>query len=134
MKSIMHRKDGTCYLCTLLRNDCSTYSYTEEHHVIYGKGNIPLSEKYGLKVYLCIGHHREGKEAVHKNWKNDLILKKEAQRIFEKTHSRKEFIELFGINYRDVEEEADPYSIPEEAGRGFIPLTDGGLEEWENAI
>lgn len=130
MKSIMHRKDGTCYLCALLNKNYSTYGYTEEHHVIYGKGNRPLSEKYGLKVYLCVGHHREGKEAVHKNWENDLILKKEAQRIFEKTHSRKEFREVFGINYMDIEEDCDPYSIPEEAGRGFVPLPrEEGLED-----
>ena len=122
MKSIMHEKDGTCYLCILLNRDHRVHQYVEEHHVIYGKGNRPLSEKYGLKVYLCLGHHREGKEAVHKNWENDLILKKEAQRIFEKSHSRKEFMEIFGMNYRELEEDKDPYSIPEEAGWGFVPL------------
>ena len=122
MKSIMHEKDGTCYLCALLERNYETYSYLEEHHVIYGKGNRPLSEKYGLKVYLCVRHHREGKEAVHKNVHNDLILKKTAQRIFEKKHSRKEFMETFGQNYIDIEENEDIYTIPEEAGWGFIPL------------
>ena len=122
MKSIMHEKDGTCYLCMLLNRDDRTHSYVEEHHVIYGKGNRPLSEKYGLKVYLCLEHHRTSREAVHMNWENDLVLKKEAQRIFERTHSRKEFREIFGISYMDIEENEDLYSIPKEAGRGFIPL------------
>lgn len=122
MKSIMHEKDGTCYLCILLNKDYRTHQYVEEHHVIYGKGNRPLSEKYGLKAYLCPEHHRTSKEAVHMNVHNDLILKKQAQRIFEKTHSRKEFMETFGQNYIGIEEEQDPYSIPEEANWGFIPL------------
>lgn len=122
MKSIMHEKDATCYLCILLNHNYRIHNYVEEHHVIYGKGNRPLSEKCGLKVYLCLGHHREGKEAVHKNWENDLILKKEAQRIFEKKHSRKEFRENFGINYMDIEDDVDPYSIPQEAEWGFVPL------------
>lgn len=122
MKSIMHEKDGTCYLCILLNRNYRTHQYVEEHHVIYGKGNRPLSEKYGLKAYLCPEHHRTSKEAVHKNVHNDLILKKTAQRIFEKTHSRKEFMETFDQNYIDIEEEQDPYSIPEEASWGFVPL------------
>lgn len=122
MKSIMHEKDGTCYLCILLNRDYRTHQQVEEHHVIYGKGNRPLSEKYGLKAYLCPEHHRTGKQAVHMNRENDLILKKEAQRIFEKSHSRKEFREIFGINYMDVEDDEDPYSIAKEAGWGFVPL------------
>ena len=98
--------------------------------MIYGKGNRPLSEKYGLKVYLCVRHHREGKEAVHKNVHNDLILKKTAQKVFEKKHSRKEFMETFGQNYIDIEENEDIYTIPEEAGWGFIPLPEEkGLED-----
>lgn len=129
MKSIMHEKDGTCYLCMKLHRFYGKHGNTEEHHVIHGTANRKLSEKYGLKVYLCLNHHREGKEAVHRNRENDLLLKKDAQRAFEKKYSRKDFREIFGINYIDIEEDEDPYSIPRECGYGIIPLPEEEIPE-----
>lgn len=99
MKSILQEKDGTCYLCRKLLGSSVTYGYTEEHHVFEGTANRKMSEKYGLKVYLCLWHHREGPEAVHQNRENAMLLKRDAQEAFEKTHTREEFMELFGKNW-----------------------------------
>lgn len=100
MKSIMHRKDGTCYLCMMLHADFSI-KQTQEHHAIHGMGRRRLSEKYGLKVYLCFRHHTAdgGPEAVHRNAGTDLLVKKEAQKAFMKRWPTLNFREIFGKNY-----------------------------------
>jgi len=72
---------------------------TEAHHVFFGTANRRMSDKYGLIVYLCPDHHR-GENGVHHNRYFDLMLKKEAQLVFEEdigTH--KEFMQAFGRNY-----------------------------------
>lgn len=97
-KSIMQRKDGTCYLCKKLY-DNDAYQVVEEHHVMFGTSDRKLSEHYGLKVYLCLGHHRNSAEAVHRNKKNDLLLKKEAQEAFIEHYPDKDWMEVFGKNY-----------------------------------
>ncbi|MBE5886749.1 MAG: hypothetical protein E7284_10145 [Lachnospiraceae bacterium] len=99
MKSIMHNKrDGTCYLCKKLHMDDSV-KVTEEHHVICGTANRRISEKYGLKVYLCLYHHTQGPEAVHFNKTIMQDLKKEAQYAFEKRYPELSFLKVFGRNY-----------------------------------
>mgnify|MGYP003295568855 CR=1 FL=1 len=100
MKSIMHEKDGTCYLCVLLHSNYSP-KVTQEHHVIFGIANRKQSEKYGLKVNLCLEHHEHGKEAVHMNAEIALILKKEAQKVFEEKYPNLSFLGVFGKNYLD---------------------------------
>ena len=74
---------------------------TEEHHVMFGTADRKLSEHYGLKVYLCLGHHRNSAEAVHRNKKNDLLLKKDAQEAFMSAYPDKDWMEVFGKNYLD---------------------------------
>lgn len=107
MKSIMQDKqERTCYLCMMLHSDFSV-KQTQEHHVIFGTANRKLSEKYGLKVYLCLEHHEEGREAVHRNAVNALILKKEAQKAFEKRWPELDFRKIFGKNFLDAEGAAD---------------------------
>ena len=101
-KSIMQRKDGTCYLCKKLYIG-DWQQETEEHHVMFGTADRKLSEHYGLKVYLCLGHHRNSAETVHHNKKMDLILKQDAQKAFEEIHSHEEWMEVFGKNYLDEE-------------------------------
>ncbi|RDY30181.1 hypothetical protein CG710_016145 [Lachnotalea glycerini] len=114
-QSIMHEKDGTCYLCMLLHSNYAVYSYTEEHHIFFGTSKRRLSEQYGLKVHLCTYHHRGNingnKEAVHNNNKNNykennsnLLLRAAGQRAFERTHTRQEFIEIFQENNLKQEE------------------------------
>lgn len=102
MKSILHNKaDGTCYLCMLLHDDYSRKMVREEHHVPFGRGIRPISERYGLKVYLCISHHRYegGAEAVHRNNTIRRMLDRKAQEAFEKAYPDKNFREIFGKNY-----------------------------------
>lgn len=98
--SIMHdRKAGTCYLCMRLNGDYSTRTGLQEHHAMPGTANRRLSERYGLKVYLCLQHHTEGPEAVHNNQGNMRMVQKEAQRTFEAARSHGEWMQVFGRNY-----------------------------------
>lgn len=99
MKSIMQKKsDGECYLCRLLHDDYDRRENLEEHHV-FGGANRHLSEKYGLKVYLCAEHHRTSKEAVHQNSAISLELKQRAQKAFMDKYPYQDFISVFGKNY-----------------------------------
>lgn len=99
MKSIMHKKDGTCYLCMLLNQDYGP-KLLEEHHCIYGSARRILSETYGLKVYLCPEHHRTGKNAVHQNSEISDLVKKKAQEAFEREYPQLNFLNIFGKNYK----------------------------------
>lgn len=107
MKSILHDKsDRTCYLCMKLENNYAAYPYLEEHHVMYGKGNRPLSEKYGLKIYLCYRHHNDqfSPVAVHNNKTIREMTCIDAQKAFEKVYPDKSFREIFGKNYLEKED------------------------------
>lgn len=73
--------------------------YVEEHHVIHGVANRKLSEKYGLKVWLCPLHHRDSKYGVHFDKEFDEELKKFAQTKFEETYDM-DFREVFGKSYK----------------------------------
>ena len=120
MRSIMHDKqDRTCYLCIKLHGDYRQRTGLEEHHVIGGNPGRRLSEKYGLKVYLCAEHHRTSPEAVHKNRENRIKLQSEAQKAFMKRYPDKDFMEIFGRNYIEPKEAAA--DKPKEAA-GFILL------------
>ena len=122
MKSIMQKKDGRCYLCELIDQDYSRKEYLEEHHVIYGTSARKLSEKYGLKVYLCEKHHRTGgMDAVHQNPLLSSMLKDKAQRIFEEVNPDLSFNEIFGKNYKS--EIFEPKE-KKESVNGFIRLND----------
>jgi len=101
MKSIMHSKDdGTCYLCMKLHCDYDRRFYLHEHHVVFGKVvNRSLSEKYGLKVYLCPQHHEYSVEAVHSNAEIRQQLCIDAQRAFEHHYPDLSFRGIFGKNY-----------------------------------
>lgn len=102
MKSILQDKEeGYCLLCFALYGDRSRKT-CEEHHVMFGMADRKLSEKYGLKVYLCPQHHRTSKEAVHKDRDINESLRKMAQRAFERDHTRKEWMETFRVNYLDA--------------------------------
>lgn len=99
-KSILHNKDdGTCYLCMMLRGDYDRRNYLEEHHAIPGNPGRNLSERYGLKVYLCVSHHREGPEAVHNNIDNMRLIQQAAQQSFIKKYSDEKWMEIFGRSY-----------------------------------
>ena len=91
--SILHDKSSrTCYLCVTLHDNWNEHRILDEHH-IFGGPNRKNSEEYGLKVYLCHDHHNNAR-IRHE-------LQRTAQRLFEKQHSHKEFMEIFGRNYLD---------------------------------
>lgn len=101
-KSILHCKDGTCYLCMKLKRDYKRHTVLHKHHV-YGGALRDISEREGFFVWLCLEHHIDGAEAVHNNQENMRILQKECQEAYERTHTRQQFMELIGRNYREDE-------------------------------
>ncbi len=128
-ESILHnKKDRTCFLCMMLHGDDGYKDVLHEHHVIHGWANRKLSEKYGLKVYLCLIHHETGKEAVHRNAQVSDMLKCYAQRAFEKKFPEKNFRQIFGRNY--ILDEIEEKQEKSEPVAGFIPISDGleGME------
>jgi len=96
-KSILQQKDGTCYLCMKLSGDYSYHWDLEEHH-IYDGPNRRNSEAEGLKVYLCRECHT-GKYGVHNDIEKMRFLQMRGQQVYEKTHTRKQFMDLIGRNY-----------------------------------
>lgn len=91
MKSIIQKNYDRCFEC-----GC-TYGL-EEHH-IFGASNRKWSEKYGLKVRLCHYCHNEPPMGVHHNKAQMDKYHRLAQEAFERTHSREEFMRIFGRNY-----------------------------------
>lgn len=98
-KSIMQQRDGMCYLCMELHDNYCVHKHLHEHHIFGGTANRRLSEKYGLKVYLCMDHHMTGPEAAHSCPEVIDFLHKKGQQAFERNHSREAFMEIFGKNY-----------------------------------
>ena len=90
-KSIMQQGDPRCYLCGSRVN-------LERHHVLGGVANRPLSEKYGLWVYLCHNCHT-GTDGAQYNREQNQKLKRLAQIAFEARHSREEWMQIFRKNY-----------------------------------
>lgn len=81
---------------------CMAMGYLEEHHIFHGTANRKQSERAGLKVHLCYRCHRGSGTGVHGgNRELDRRLKQEAQRAYERTHTRAEFIALIGKNYME---------------------------------
>lgn len=131
-RSILHEKNGTCYLCILMHDDYRVKT-VQEHHVFFGTANRRLSEQYGLKVYLCAAeHHEHGKEAVHENAENRRILEEIAQRAFEEAYPELNFRKIFGENYIKEPKNVDFTklgSVSEIAG--FRMIEDGlGSIDW----
>lgn len=92
-KSIIQADKDCCYLCR-------SYSWLEEHH-IYGAGNRKISERYGLKVYLCHYCHNEPPNGIHFNAETNNALKAKVQKIAMEHYgwSVEDFIKIFGKNY-----------------------------------
>lgn len=101
--SILQKKDGTCYLCIKLHGDHRYHRTLHEHHV-FGGPNRSISEAEGLKVYLCLEHHETGEEAVHINQEIMRAVQQDAQRVYEREHTRQQFMALIGRNYLEDEQ------------------------------
>lgn len=102
-KSIMQGAKE-CYLCRKRLNEAGRYdrltsSNLEEHHIMHGTANRRISERYGLKVWLCWNHHRTSKEAVHMNREVDLEVIRDGQKRFEQLYSHEEWMNAFMKNY-----------------------------------
>lgn len=102
-KSIMQ---GTkeCYICRQLMNEQGIYrqlpsSDLEEHHIMHGTANRKMSERYGLKVHLCVKHHRTGEDAVHRCRETDIKLIQSGQKRFEQLYSHDLWMQVFMKNY-----------------------------------
>jgi hypothetical protein len=71
-----------------------------KHHIFEGDPNRKLSGKYGLWVYLTGEYHNQSNNGVHcGNHALDVKLKQDAQRAFEREHTRAEFMSIFGKSY-----------------------------------
>lgn len=93
-KSIIqdYEEQPYCYVC-------GSNQFLHSHHCICGSGRRVMSEKYGLKLLLCMEHHT-GKYGVHNgNYELARELQELAQRKFEETHTREEFRKEFGISF-----------------------------------
>lgn len=92
MKSIVQDLDQErCFLCGSIFN-------LELHHIMHGTANRRLSTLYGLTCWLCRNHHT-GKFGVHNNAQLNRKLQMAAQKAFEQTHTRQEWMRIFGKNY-----------------------------------
>lgn len=69
------------------------------HEIYYGTAHRKISKENGFWVYLDPFWHTISNNSIHKNKTLDILLKQVCQRIFEKTHSRDEFMKLIGKNY-----------------------------------
>lgn len=80
-----------------------------KHHIFYGTANRKKSEQYGCWCYLCVRHHLDGRVGVHYNARLNLELRQRCQKEWEKVYGgRDEFREVFGHNYLDPGEDAEP--------------------------
>ena len=77
---------------------CGSRINLEKHHVLGGVANRPLSEKFGLWVYLCHNCHT-GTDGAQYNRERNQKLKRLAQIAFEARHSHEEWMETFRKNY-----------------------------------
>lgn len=92
-KSIL-QDEKKCYIC-------GGHNWLEEHHIFGGNPNRKLSEKHGLKVWLCHYCHNEPPNGVHHNRANALKLKAEGQQAAMLYYGWNEdtFRQVFGKNY-----------------------------------
>lgn len=92
MDSIMQEPESGCFIC-------GSFNGLQKHHCIPGSGRRKKCDEYGLTVQLCFLHHG-GNQDVHTirtDWLAE--IRRVAQRVFEQTHSREDFIMEFGINF-----------------------------------
>ena len=95
-QSIIQRQEDRqrCYMC-MMRDDYSEKKYLETHHVIFGQGRRDKSEADGLTVRLCKEHHEE----IHRNAESRQRLSAIAQKAYERTHTRDEWMKRYKKSY-----------------------------------
>ena len=91
MKLSKIQSDKVCYLT-------GRHDNLVRHHCLYGTHQRRKAEQDGLWVWLNAYEHRyihdtiEGRPILHE-------LQKEAQRVYEREHTREEFIKRYGKTY-----------------------------------
>lgn len=95
--SILQAKDGRCYICMKNGSD-RLWPIVHKHHAFLG-ANRKIAEAEGLYVFLCPAHHEFGADAVHRNYDMIREIQRDAQTAYEETHTRQQFMILFGRNY-----------------------------------
>lgn len=90
-RPILQTRSGICYICR-------KRGETALHH-IYGAANRWMSDENGFTVFLCPECHTESPSAVHRCHETDVWLKARCQRVYEKKHTRADFMRLVGKNY-----------------------------------
>lgn len=96
MQSILQRDTAKCALCG------RRGTVLDKHHVFFGRGNRPKSERYGLTVYLCHDScHIFGRHSVHADSSICRLLQQKAQRIAMQYYhwTVDDFRRIFGKNY-----------------------------------
>lgn len=76
-----------------------TYAGLHKHHIVFGDGLRPLSEKYGLYIYLPYAGHNEPGKGIHDDKELDEKMKIVAQRAFEEHFPELSFPAVFGMNF-----------------------------------
>lgn len=89
-KSIM-QEEKCCYLC-------GRVTMLERHHVMSGTANRPLSERYGLWVWLCHDCHT-GTQGAQYNPVKNFELRADGQAAFEKQYGHDAWMKVFRRNY-----------------------------------
>ena len=127
MNSILQKKDDTrCFICMLE----GRYIQRGVHwHHIFGAANRKWSEKYGLKVRLCLYHHTGSAKAVHMNKEVDLRLKKIGQCMFEMFYPDLNFLSIFGRNYLFPNEHPGTLKLDESDGLSGITFLEEADED-----
>ena len=103
-KTIFPQPEGECFLCARLDRWPKYHRNLEGHHIYYGC-NHQQSDRHGFLINLCPHHHRGdergNKDAVHSEDKNDYgdYIQRWAQQEYEKTHTREEFMAIFGRSW-----------------------------------
>ncbi|MBQ2641746.1 MAG: hypothetical protein IJG15_07095 [Lachnospiraceae bacterium] len=87
-----------CWLCMRM-HDYSEKISLHKHHVYEGTALRRISEAEGFFVWLCPQHHEFGPMSAHTDIGVRRSLQKEAQREYEKHHTREEFMRLVGRSY-----------------------------------
>lgn len=86
-KSVMQADPNVCFYCV-------RYGATETHHVMNGALRSK-SEKDGFIVRL----HHDCHMYIHEHPDAAVDLKRKAQEIYEKTHTREQWIERYRKSY-----------------------------------
>lgn len=89
MDSIIQKKKE-CYVC-------HRQGELHCHHIFFGNSNRELSERYGMKVWLCPDHHNMSKKGVHFDRILDLNIKCDCQEAWIRSgKTEEEFRNIFG--------------------------------------